>query len=56
MNTFLDKGLFLLLLYSLIYITTAGQQPQWIGLYAGAIAMIIVGLGINVWEKYKNRR
>ena len=54
MNHWLDKGCFLLVLYTLLYIFCSGNVPQWKELYAGAIAIILVGIGIEVYKKVKS--
>lgn len=54
MNYWLDRGLFLLVLYTMIYVSQLGKEPQWIGLYSGAFAIIVVGIGIEVYKKVKS--
>ena len=53
MNYWIDRGGFLLVLYTMIYISQLGAPPQWIGLYAGAIAILVVGIGIEIYKKVK---
>jgi disulfide bond formation protein DsbB len=54
MNYWLDRGGFLLVLYTLIYVTSFGAAPQWIGLYSGAFAILAVGIGIEIYKKVKS--
>jgi hypothetical protein len=53
MNSWLDKGCFLIVLYTLLYIFNSGRVPQWNELYAGAFAIVLVGIGIEVYKKVK---
>lgn len=54
MNDWIDRGGFLLVLYTLIYASQLGAPPQWIGLYSGAFAILFVGIGIEVYKKVKS--
>ena len=53
MNVCIDRGGFLLVLYTLIYASELGAPPQWIGLYSGAFGILFVGIGIEVDKKVK---
>lgn len=53
MNEWIDRGGFLLVLYTMIYVTSFGAAPDWIGLYSGAFAILAVGIGIEVYKKVK---
>lgn len=54
MNEWIDRGGFLLVLYTLIYVTSFGAAPEWIGLYSGAFAILAVGIGIEIYKKVKS--
>ena len=54
MNYWLDRGGFLLVLYTLIYASQLGAPPQWIGLYSGAFGILFVGIGIEVYKNVKS--
>jgi hypothetical protein len=54
MNYWLDRGFFLLVLYTMIYASQLGAQPQWIGLYSGAFAILAIGVGIEIYKKVKS--
>lgn len=54
MNRFLDYGGFLLVLYTLIYVTSSGKQPEWIGLYAGAFGLVAIGAAIEIYKRTKS--
>lgn len=53
MNDWLDKGLFLLFIYGANYIFTLGKPPEWMGLFIGALAIIVVGVGIEIWKRMR---
>lgn len=54
MNYWIDRGGFLLVLYTLIYASQLGAAPDWIGLYGGAFAILAVGIGIEIYKKVKS--
>ena len=54
MNRMLDYGGFLLVLYTLIYVTSGVKQPEWIGLYAGAFGLVAIGAAIEIYRKVKS--
>lgn len=54
MNYWIDRGGFLVVLYTMIYVTSFGAPPQWIGLYGGAFAILFVGIGIEVYKRIKS--
>jgi hypothetical protein len=54
MNDWIDRGGFLLVLYTLIYASQLGAPPQWIGLYSGAFGILFVGIGIEIYKKVKS--
>ena len=47
MNSWLDRGFFLLVLYGLTYFLLGGKQPTWDALFAGAIGLVILGLVVH---------
>ena len=47
MNSWLDRGLFLLVLYILTYFIYGGKPPTWDALFAGAVGLVIIGLIIQ---------
>lgn len=53
MNSYLDKGMFLVVLFSIYYLFLNGQPPTYNILFGGAAGMIVVGLII---EAIKNNR
>lgn len=53
-NYWLDYGGFLLVLYTLIYVTSLGKAPDWFGLYSGAFALILIGVGVEIYKKVKS--
>jgi hypothetical protein len=55
MNKYLDYGGFLLVQYSMTYATSLGKQPEWFNLYLGAFALIIIGVGIEIYKKVKKK-
>jgi hypothetical protein len=54
-NSPLDYGGFLLILYTLIYVSNSGKQPEWSGLYAGAIGLLIIGIIVEIYRKVKTK-
>lgn len=54
-NHWLDYGGFLLVIYTMIYVVGGGKQPEWIGLYSGAIALVALGLGLEIYRKVTNK-
>lgn len=54
MNCWLDRSCFLLVLYTVIYVSQLGAPPQWISLYSGAFGLLFVGIGIEVYKKVKS--
>jgi hypothetical protein len=54
MNYWIDRGGFLLVLYTMVYVFQLGKPPQWIDLYSGAIAILLVGIGIEVYKRIKS--
>lgn len=44
MNSWLDRGLFLLVLYTFMYVLKDGKQPDWQSMYLGAFAIFSVGV------------
>lgn len=52
MNSYLDKGFFLLLLFGMYYLIYQGNMPtSWQPFFTGAFAMILVGLIIEWYRK-----
>lgn len=47
MNSWLDRGFFLLVLYTITYFVYNGQPPTWPALFASAIGLVIIGLIIQ---------
>ena len=54
MNYWLDRGGFQLVLYTMLYITSDGNVPDWYSLYAGAVALVIVGIIIQLYKGQTN--
>lgn len=52
MNSYLDKGFFLLLLFGIYYVILNGQPPNYSILFGGSLGMIVIGLII---EFYRNK-
>lgn len=53
MNSWLDRGLFLLTLYTVIYIFSNGKEPSWSLLYIGAAGIVAVGIIIELTKAGK---
>lgn len=52
MNSYLDKGFFLLILFGIYYVILNGKPPAYDVLFGGALAMVVVGVII---EFYRNK-